>query len=228
MTKSELIHQIAQKQSQLVARDVELAVKMMFDQMAACLAGGGQIEIRGFGSFSPRFRSARVARDPKIGTPVSLSARTDVRRHAAPDPLFGTRRVDRMLRVAFTVRHRSWRYRACRLPRGRHHRARARGAACAHPLRRALWRRGDRRCGRRRRQLIGERTPSRTRCPDQHRNAHSRSPHGRRARSAGGAACSQASHGKCASRGHPQGARGEGTGDDGPVNALGLRAAVRF
>ena len=45
------------------------------------------------------------------GMSVSLSARTEVRRHAAPDPLFGTRRVDRTLRVAFTVRHRSWRYR---------------------------------------------------------------------------------------------------------------------
>ena len=75
MTKSELIHRIAQKQSQLVERDIELAVKMMLDQMAACLAGGGRIEIRGFGSFSLRLRSARVARNPGTGTPVPLPAR---------------------------------------------------------------------------------------------------------------------------------------------------------
>ena len=75
MTKSELIHRIAQKQSQIVERDVELAVKMMLDQMAACLAGGGCIEIRGFGSFTLRFRPARVGRDPRTGTPVSLPAR---------------------------------------------------------------------------------------------------------------------------------------------------------
>ena len=67
MTKSELIQRIAQKQPQLVERDVELAVKMMLDQMAACLAGGGRIEIRGFGSFSLRFRPARVARNPEPG-----------------------------------------------------------------------------------------------------------------------------------------------------------------
>ena len=48
MTKSELIHRVAQKQSRIVDRDVEFAVKMMLDQMAACLAGGGRIEIRGF------------------------------------------------------------------------------------------------------------------------------------------------------------------------------------
>ena len=75
MTKSELIHRIAQEQSQLVERDVELAVKMMLDQVAACLAGGGRIEIRGFGSFSLRFRRAWVGRDPRTGTPVSVPAR---------------------------------------------------------------------------------------------------------------------------------------------------------
>ena len=60
MTKSDLIHRIAQKQSQIVERDVERAVKIMLDQMAACLAGGRRIEIRGFGSFLLRFRPARV------------------------------------------------------------------------------------------------------------------------------------------------------------------------
>ena len=75
MTRSELIHRIAQKQSQLVERDVELAVKMMLDQMAACLAGGGRIEIRGFGSLSLRYRHARVGRNPEIRTPVSVPAR---------------------------------------------------------------------------------------------------------------------------------------------------------
>ena len=75
MTRSELIDRIAQNQSQLAERDVELAVKMMLDHMAECLAGGGRIEIRGFGSFSLRFRPARVARNPRTGTTVSLPAR---------------------------------------------------------------------------------------------------------------------------------------------------------
>ena len=75
MTKSELIQRIAHKQSQLVERDVELAVKMMLDQMAECLAGGGRIEIRGFASFSLRYRPARVRHNPKTGTPVSVPAR---------------------------------------------------------------------------------------------------------------------------------------------------------
>jgi len=75
MTKSELIEQIAQKQSQLVHRDVELAVKAVLEHMAECLAGGGRIEIRGFGSFSLHFRSGRVGRNPKTGASVSLPAK---------------------------------------------------------------------------------------------------------------------------------------------------------
>ena len=75
MTKSELIERIAQKQSQLVHRDVELSVKAILEHMAECLAGGGRIEIRGFGSFSLHFRSGRVGRNPKTGAPVSLPAK---------------------------------------------------------------------------------------------------------------------------------------------------------
>ena len=47
MTNSELIQRIAQKQSLLAGRDVELAVKMMLEHITECLAGGGRIEIRG-------------------------------------------------------------------------------------------------------------------------------------------------------------------------------------
>ena len=75
MTKSELIERMTQRQSQLVYRDVELAVKTILEHMTECLAGGGRIEIRGFGSFSLHFRSGRVGRNPKTGTPVSLPAK---------------------------------------------------------------------------------------------------------------------------------------------------------
>ena len=75
MTKSELIDRIAHKQSQLVQHDVELAVKAILEHMAECLAGGGRIEIRGFGSFSLHFRAGRVGRNPKTGEPVFLPAK---------------------------------------------------------------------------------------------------------------------------------------------------------
>jgi len=73
MTKSELIDKLAQKQSQLAYKDVELAVKEMLDQMAQTLATGERIEIRGFGSFSLHYRPSRTGRNPKTGEQVILT-----------------------------------------------------------------------------------------------------------------------------------------------------------
>ncbi len=75
MTKSELIEALAQKQSQLAYKDVELAVKTMLDHMALTLASGERIEIRGFGSFSLHFRPPRTGRNPKTGDAVTLTSK---------------------------------------------------------------------------------------------------------------------------------------------------------
>jgi integration host factor subunit beta len=75
MTKSELIDRIAQKQSQLSAKDVELAVKAILEYMSQTLESGGRIEIRGFGSFSLHYRVPRIGRNPKTGTPVALAGK---------------------------------------------------------------------------------------------------------------------------------------------------------
>ena len=75
MTKSELIERIATVQTQLSARDLELAVKMMLDHMAKALAAGERIEIRGFGSFSLHYRAPRLGRNPKTGEEVELAGK---------------------------------------------------------------------------------------------------------------------------------------------------------
>ena len=43
LTKSELIERVAQRQSQLSQKDVELAVKTMLEEMSQALATGGRI-----------------------------------------------------------------------------------------------------------------------------------------------------------------------------------------
>ena len=75
MTKSELIEKIAASQKQLPLKDIELAVKMILDQMSEALAAGGRIEIRGFGSFSLHYRSPRVGRNPRTGEAVGLAGK---------------------------------------------------------------------------------------------------------------------------------------------------------
>ena len=75
MTKSELIERIAARQTQLSAKDVELAVKTLIEQMSETLAAGHRIEIRGFGSFSLHYRAPRIVRNPKTGESVGLAGK---------------------------------------------------------------------------------------------------------------------------------------------------------
>ena len=75
LTKSELIERVAQKQTQLSQKDVELAIKTMIEEMSQTLATGGRIEIRGFGSFSLHYRSPRIGRNPKTGESVDLTGK---------------------------------------------------------------------------------------------------------------------------------------------------------
>lgn len=76
LTRSELIERLAARQSLLTAKDVELAVKVMIEQLSETLAGGERIEIRGFGSFSLHHRAPRLGRNPKTGESVELEARS--------------------------------------------------------------------------------------------------------------------------------------------------------
>lgn len=72
MTKSELIARLADRYPQLVAKDAELAVKMILDAMTKSLSQGQRIEIRGFGSFDLNYRPPRVGRNPKSGEKVKV------------------------------------------------------------------------------------------------------------------------------------------------------------
>jgi integration host factor subunit beta len=72
MTKSDLIEILSERQSLLNYRDVELAVKLILEQMSENLSNGDRIEIRGFGSFTLHHRPARVGRNPKSGESVTL------------------------------------------------------------------------------------------------------------------------------------------------------------
>jgi integration host factor subunit beta len=66
---------LAELHPQLLAKDVDLAVKVLLDAMSATLSGGGRIEIRGFGSFALNYRPPRQGRNPKTGEKVAVPAK---------------------------------------------------------------------------------------------------------------------------------------------------------
>jgi integration host factor subunit beta len=75
MTKSELIAFLAEENPHLYQRDVERIVTTIFDEIAAALARGDRVELRGFGAFSVKQRDARVGRNPRTGDSVSVAAK---------------------------------------------------------------------------------------------------------------------------------------------------------
>ncbi len=72
MTKSELIADLATENPHLLARDVELIVATIFDQITAALAEGSRVELRGFGAFTVKRRDARTGRNPRTGASVPV------------------------------------------------------------------------------------------------------------------------------------------------------------
>lgn len=75
MTRSELIAKIALKNPNLTTRDVEKIVQVIFQSMIEALSEGNRIEFRGFGAFSVRTRTPRMAKNPKTRKMIEVGER---------------------------------------------------------------------------------------------------------------------------------------------------------
>ncbi|WP_354188681.1 integration host factor subunit beta [Bartonella silvatica] len=72
MVKSELVQIIARQNPHLFQRDVENIVNAIFEEISTALANGNRVELRGFGAFSVKSRSARNGRNPRTGEAVAV------------------------------------------------------------------------------------------------------------------------------------------------------------
>ena len=79
INRSQLIGRVARRQPRLALRDVDDAVRLVFERVAAALGGDERVELRGFGSFHARRRAARLARNPRTGERVAVGDRRAVR-----------------------------------------------------------------------------------------------------------------------------------------------------
>jgi integration host factor subunit beta len=73
MTKSELINRLAAKHEHLLHSDIVRMVNTIFDEITDALEQGDRVELRGFGAFSVKTRSARTGRNPRTGEAVEVS-----------------------------------------------------------------------------------------------------------------------------------------------------------
>ena len=75
MNKSDLVHKISKKLGHLTRNDIDEATHKLTDLISTTLIKKDRVEIRGFGSFSVRERKARLARNPKTGSSITVSSK---------------------------------------------------------------------------------------------------------------------------------------------------------
>jgi integration host factor subunit beta len=98
MLKSELVHRVADKHTQLYQRDIEKIVNAILDEITSAMAQGDRVELRGFGTFASKIRPARVGRNPRTGAVVrvhqkvapAFKAGKEMRERLNPGPTSGT------------------------------------------------------------------------------------------------------------------------------------------
>ncbi|MFZ3581872.1 HU family DNA-binding protein [Loktanella sp. DJP18] len=73
MVRSELIQKLREEHPSLPLKTAEAIVEVVFGTMLTTLARGNRVELRGFGSFTPRTRSARMSRNPRTGEAVPVA-----------------------------------------------------------------------------------------------------------------------------------------------------------
>ena len=70
-----MIAELAASNPHLRQADIELIVATVFEQIAAALANGQRVELRGFGTFTIKRRDARIGRNPRNGEEVPVDAK---------------------------------------------------------------------------------------------------------------------------------------------------------
>ena len=75
MNKSDLKKKIMNLNIEISQKEIEKSVDTFFDTIIISLVNSKKVELRGFGSFGVKKREARLARNPKTGSTVAVSAK---------------------------------------------------------------------------------------------------------------------------------------------------------
>lgn len=72
MIKSELVTRLALRNPHLFQREVEAVLNAVLGEISNAMLERNRVELRGFGAFSVRVRSARTGRNPRTGEAVPV------------------------------------------------------------------------------------------------------------------------------------------------------------
>ena len=79
MVKTELLQEFCNEHPQLLRKDAEKILDIIFSEISDALSRGESVEIRGFGTYKTVKRKARVGRNPKNSQLVQIPEKNAIR-----------------------------------------------------------------------------------------------------------------------------------------------------
>ena len=79
MVRSELLQKLCNHHPNLLRKDIEKILKIIFVEITEALCRGENIEIRGFGSYKITKRKARMGRNPKNSEKIQIPEKKAIR-----------------------------------------------------------------------------------------------------------------------------------------------------
>ena len=79
MVRSELIRKLCNLHPNILKKDIEKILDIVFEEIIETLCRGENIEIRGFGTYKVVNRKARQGRNPKNSEPVQIPAKKAIK-----------------------------------------------------------------------------------------------------------------------------------------------------
>ena len=79
MVRSELLQKMCNLHPNLLRKDIEKILEIIFHEITEALIRGENIEIRGFGSYKAAKRKARIGRNPKNSEVVHIPEKKAVK-----------------------------------------------------------------------------------------------------------------------------------------------------
>ena len=79
MGKSEVIHKLCNLHPNMIKKDIEKILDIVFSEITDALCRGENIEIRGFGTYKIIKRKARQGRNPKNSETVQIPAKKAIK-----------------------------------------------------------------------------------------------------------------------------------------------------
>ena len=79
MVKSELLQELCNQNPQLIRKDIEKILEVIFSEIIEALSKGENVEIRGFGTYKLTKKKARIGRNPKNSEIVQIPEKNAIK-----------------------------------------------------------------------------------------------------------------------------------------------------